>query len=622
MYSVLDPIESELSSPEFSCGWKCSESQQAIFWELCKQNSDSPSKELLLSKKAREHRIEITPRHANRLRRKWGLNRHRGRPSTKGCVLPEKQQGEVIKFTPNLPNVGLQLFHLWMEQWSTFGELTKALEEAVERHKKENPEDSFALLFHRPETLLRRFQALFYAPLQGIERLTEYDVKEHSLSHLLGRSYQSSTLNQFVGQLERIDATESLMPLLSWGEKDDCAYIDGHMIALWTHHKMHKGKMTMLGRVMAGSQAVITHDSQGYVLYFEYHPPDHRLPTLILDYCQKVVTEHSIEIFVIDREVNSLKIAQKFEAKGWGLLSMLNKNEYQGLESFHVTEIETVGAQKERIYKGKWKKQKKEEEDPRHFVLVEQEEKVLVYWGTSRVAELLEKERWPEVYRLRNEVQENGFKGMIAHGALNINYGFKKIWGPDRHQQRAKQKVEDKLQKTEKKRQQKALEVGEQKAKVQESQQKSHEKRLEQRQEKLVQLQREESEIEAKKKELEAQISDFGEPKERADRDFRKQKVMTFRTLLLENYLRAFVDLLLGATGLTLSVETVLHLLFKRSGGCIQTRESFTFWVNQEGLSESYRKIVESLITGLNQMKLTYQGKAVTIRSRDGPIRL
>jgi hypothetical protein len=31
------------------------------------------------------------------------------------------------------------------------------------------------------------------------------------------------------------------------------------------------------------------------------------------------------------------------------------------------------------------------------------------------------------VYRNRAEIQENNIKRMIAHGALNINYGIKKI---------------------------------------------------------------------------------------------------------------------------------------------------------------------------------------------------
>ena len=69
-------------------------------------------------------------------------------------------------------------------------------------------------MHHREQTLRRRFQALFFAPLLGIETLTGFDTHEHPLQTLLGRGYHSSALRQFLGQLERIDAAAALMPTL------------------------------------------------------------------------------------------------------------------------------------------------------------------------------------------------------------------------------------------------------------------------------------------------------------------------------------------------------------------------------------------------------------------------
>src|SRR2546427_405598 len=111
--------------------------------------------------------------------------------------------------------------------------------------------EDFPLLHHKEETLLLRFQAMFYAPLFGIGKLTEFDVKEHPLVTLQGRSYQSSTLSQFLGQLERIDAAPALTPALVPAQDGGIGYVDGHMIAFWTRIAMHKGKITMLGRIMA-----------------------------------------------------------------------------------------------------------------------------------------------------------------------------------------------------------------------------------------------------------------------------------------------------------------------------------------------------------------------------------
>src|SRR4029453_16321604 len=51
---------------------------------------------------------------------------------------------------------------------------------------------------------------------------------------------------------------------------------------------------------------------------------------------------------------------------------------------------------------------------------------------------------WPRVYRERTERQENSFKRMIDHGALEINYGRKKIVGPDPPQPRKRAQLHGK----------------------------------------------------------------------------------------------------------------------------------------------------------------------------------
>src|SRR6267142_4482823 len=58
------------------------------------------------------------------------------------------------------------------------------LTQAAQAHKQRHPDDDFALLHHRKSTLLHGFQALFYAPLLGIDRLSEFDTREHPLQTL------------------------------------------------------------------------------------------------------------------------------------------------------------------------------------------------------------------------------------------------------------------------------------------------------------------------------------------------------------------------------------------------------------------------------------------------------
>jgi hypothetical protein len=503
-----------------------------------------------------------------------------------------------------------------MEQEGGVNRVTELLQQAIAVYRQEHGEEDFALLHHREQTLGLRFKALLYAPLLGIGRLSELDVKEHGLESVIGRGYQSSTLNQFVGQLERIDAGEALMPALGSNQAGKISYVDGHMIAYWSRVSMHKGKITMLGRIMAGSQAVIAHNEEGQALYVAYHPPDIRLPRVIVEYCEKIMSATGIRIFVIDREVNSVELAREFESKQLGLLSMLDKNEYDGLSSWQV---EGIGELEDGslVYKGKWKPPR--QEDPRRFVIVEEAQRVLVYWGTSLVEKTVEAVEWPSLYRERSEIQENSFKRMIDHGALNINYGRKKIVGPDRHQLREQDKVEQALKVSQQKVETKRERLSEQHQKVTESTDKGHSKRLEQRQQRLGVIEGELKKAQEKQNKLKEKLDALGTPKERADRDFRKQTIMTFRTLLLENSLLCFLMALWGKLAEKVSQESILSMLFERSGSRLETDSEVIYGVNSVGLSAPYKETLQKVVEALCAMNLTHQGKPIRVRVREAP---
>ena len=256
---------------------------------------------------------------------------------------------------PRLGFVGVHLFAHWLDQHETFRPVVAQLTQAVEVHKHTHPDEAFALLHHRESTLLRRFQALFFAPLFGLDRLTAFDTHEHPLATLLGRGYHSSTLRQFLGQLERVDAAEVLLPALLPVQTGPITYVDGHMLAYWSRMPMHKGKITMLGRIMAGSQAVIAHDDAGQALFVAYYPPDIHVSQVIVAYCQRVARATGRAVFVIDRAVNSVALAKAFDEQGLGLLCMLEDNEPAGLESFEATSVETL-ADGTRVYSGPGKR--------------------------------------------------------------------------------------------------------------------------------------------------------------------------------------------------------------------------------------------------------------------------
>jgi len=607
----------EGASPAFCAGRKLGEVEQALLWSLLHEDPSSPSRVLLDKVAHTQLPIAVSIRHLNRWRATWGLNRGKGRPHQAEGHRPVASGAEVVRVTPHLSFVGVHLFAHWLDQQAAFGPVVAQLQQAIEAYKPTHPDDDFALLHHREQTLCRRFQALFFAPLLGIETLTAFDTHEHPLPTLLGQGYHSATLSQFLGQLERINAAEALMPVLLPSRSGQVTYVDGHMIAYWSRLPMHKGKITMLGRIMAGSQAVIAHDETGQAVFVAYDAPDLHLSQIILFYCQQVAEATGSALFVIDRAVNSVALAEAFDEQGLGLLCMLDDNEHAGVESFEATYVETL-EDGTRVSSGPWKEVRTD--DPRHFVIVQPaESKTLVYWGTPKVKDALEAKEWPGVYRARNEIQEHRFKDMIDHGALEINYGRKKILGADRHHQRKQVHLDQSLETAHKRVDKQAEALKAQQDKVAESEAKGHGKRLEQRTRTLLTLEQAFKEAKAQQAQCSEHASTLGPAGQRADRDFRKQTIMTIRTLLLENLLRAFMGALAATRHTKVSLQQVLSLLFERSGSRMETPSQVLYWVNSAGLSLANRRLLSEVAQGFCAMGLQEKGQPVYVRLKDMP---
>lgn len=493
----------ETAQEFFREGLKISSVQQMGLYQIIEKNPECTTRIVIEKYVQEDKNFDLTVRHVNRLRNIWGLSRKRGRPSKEDPARENPEDGAVVEVRPDTSFAGLHFFDDWIEDREDFQELIATLKQAIEIYRDAVPEDSFPLLNHRIETLTMRFKALLYAPLFGIGKLTEYDVKPHALKTIIGRGYQSSTLNQFLGQMERIDAAETLLPALTHNRHGSLCYIDGHMTPYWTSACMHKGKITMLGRIMPGSNAVVGHDENGEALFLEYYPPDVRLTETIVKYCEKVVELTGTKYFVIDREVNSEAIASEFEAREWGLLCMLNKNQYKDLSDWnvkHIGELEDGS----KVYSGPWKDPGK---DFRIFVIVEKDDKLLPYWGTTHMEKIAKPIDWPKIYSRRTEIQENSFKRMKDHGALNVNFGTKKIETEDRHHQNKLKMLEDGSTSILKKIESKEEKIKEQERKVEESKKKGHGKRLEQRKRLLDEIRCELEKLKQKKKAIEKKRS-------------------------------------------------------------------------------------------------------------------
>ena len=114
-------------------------------------------------------------------------------------------------------------------------------------------------------------------------------------------------------------------------------------------------------------------------------------------------------------------------------------------------------------------------------------------------------------------------------------------------------------------------------------------------------------------------IEAFGPPKKREDRDFRKQSIMTFRSLLLENFLKLFLSSLQEKISIKLSLESLISLLFKRRGAIVETYTQIIYWLNPAGLSKSYKEKLKKIIEGLNALNLRREGRVIRMRLREVP---
>jgi hypothetical protein len=555
------------------------------------------------------YELSISISQINRIRQEWGLEGKSGRPRRKKGTKPA---GQITKL---LPQAGVSLFARWLEETGRLVPVFARLHEIIEQYRAEHWQEEFRLLHAGLETIELKWEALLLLPLLGIKKLSEIDYMAPNLPTVLGYRYGSSTLTQYLGELEKVGAAEIKTELAVEARGQFC-YIDGHMVPFWTRVKMHKGKITMMGRIMAGTKAVVAHDGNGQAINFECYPPDSHLNRVIEKQCTAIETDMGITRFIIDREVNAVEIARRFVKRGWGLICLLDANEYDGDESFrrHPAGQLEDGS---KVYWATWKPERPD--DPRQFVLVQEEQRLLAYWCTPKLARELSAAEVVTLYRLRVDIQENGFKHLIARCAFNTNFGTKKIWGPDRMQAHELDELQTKQTKLQVKEQKVGQEIAAQRDKIQDSEAKGHDELLVKRKAKLAQYETKQAEIACKLTEVEAQKHKLGEPKKRADRDLRKQTIMMFRSLWLENAIRAFFALISGFLTAPLDLEIGIELFFFRPASLVETDSRLLYLLDDKNLSPKYQEVLRQLVAGFNSISLSQRGKRLQVEITTSP---
>ena len=151
----------------FVLGRKLSDIEKALLWNLLHEDPECPSRALLDQVAQMQTPIAVSVAISIGCGQ-WQRNRRKGRPRHTVCSTATPG-GARVQITPHLSCVGVHLFAHWLDQQDAFGPVVARLQQAIEAHKQAHPADDFALLHHRDQTLRRRFEALFFAPLFGIE---------------------------------------------------------------------------------------------------------------------------------------------------------------------------------------------------------------------------------------------------------------------------------------------------------------------------------------------------------------------------------------------------------------------------------------------------------------------
>jgi hypothetical protein len=186
--ALSQPTVAAPSSPSFFEGRKFSEVEQAVLWTLLQQDPKCTSRQLLAKAAAHQIWLRVSLRHLNRWRAQWQRSRGKGRPGGGSAGVARHTSSKVVGVTPPLSFVGVHLFARWLDQQEALEPVLAGLKAAISAYQGTHPDDDFALLHHRDDTLRHRFEALLLAPLLGLERLSAFDTQEHPMETLIGQS--------------------------------------------------------------------------------------------------------------------------------------------------------------------------------------------------------------------------------------------------------------------------------------------------------------------------------------------------------------------------------------------------------------------------------------------------
>lgn len=268
-------------------------------------------------------------------------------------------------------------------------------------------------------------------------------------------AYRFDTIDRTLGELKHLHVGDALRQGLcrAWGRTLVDAkeplhiYVDAHLKAHWTQRFMPCGHLPLLDRVMPCTRQVIVTNPAGYVWEILDRVGDASLTRELPGLEQELerVAQHPVTLTVVDREANSLELAQIYaQSDHFSLLTRLDDPVSAGLEVgtpafaevFRLTgRWQPLAAESGRsLAPAVWTPAREADDDPRVLWLVRDEATLTLraVYALSQpltacapeVAAGLRGSGARTTYRRRWTASENVIREMVGGGNLNENYGY------------------------------------------------------------------------------------------------------------------------------------------------------------------------------------------------------
>lgn len=215
-------------------------------------------------------------------------------------------------------------------------------------------------------SLNRRNLAVLLLPLvtnNGASRSVDKPLG-NALEQACGYNYKNATLDKYLRELKYLQVSSELINCNArfwsgfWKQyercdhKMACYYIDGNVKPLWSSKRCHKGKVSMLGRVMGCLEQVVIHDGYGHPLYvqtFSGHADLQKHALQSMEQLAELLPEgqtsgtkktRCTRALIMDGGGNAVGTLRAFSQSDYHYITILDTNQMKKRKFKHLSQIE------------------------------------------------------------------------------------------------------------------------------------------------------------------------------------------------------------------------------------------------------------------------------------------